>query len=280
MERMGEILSFQQFCEGRRRRATNEALPTADMLPPSSPQPPACPVCKGAGYVRADVPVGHPQFGRALACQCQQAKKNDERRKLLREQSQIDRLEAFRESSFSTFRLWLPSVQEAYKAALQFAQDPQGWLVLAGSNGCGKTHLAVSIAKRCLDEGLITLFAVVPDLLDYLRSTFSPRAEECYDEAFLKMREADLLILDDLGAEANTPWAQEKLFQLLNYRYNARLATVLTTNNVDFAGIENRIRSRLMDRHLVRVVTMDDAQDFRACAQPAGQESNDAIAYR
>ncbi len=232
-------------------------------LPPSLHRAPVCPICKGAGYVRADVPFGHPQFGKALACQCQQAKKHDERRQRLREQSQIDQLVAFRESSFSTFQLWLPGVQEAYEAALQFAQGPQGWLVLAGENGCGKTHLAVAIAKRCLDEGLITLFAVVPDLLDYLRSTFSPKTEECYDEAFMKMREADLVILDDLGAEANTSWAQEKLFQLLNYRYNARLATVLTTNKVGFVGIETRIRSRLSDRRLVRRVTMTEAQDFR-----------------
>lgn len=336
MERVGEILSLQQYREGRRQEAMREPQkprPSADellaryqrhkeqqrkpkgapqivegeilhaevapfspivpaqpiqkreslakghhqmhtpALPPSSCQAPVCPICKGAGYVRADVPFGHPQFGKPLACQCKQAKKNDERRQRLREQSQIDQLEAFRESSFSTFQLWLPGVQEAYEAALQFAQDPQGWLVLEGSNGCGKTHLAVAIAKRCLDEGLITLFAVVPDLLDYLRSTFSPKTEECYDEAFLKMREADLLVLDDLGAESNTSWAQEKLFQLLNYRYNARLATVLTTNKVGFVGIETRIRSRLSDRRLVRVVTMGEVQDFRAYAEPAEREN-------
>ena len=335
MQRVGEILSLQQFREDRRQEATREPpkpRPTADellardprhkdqqqkqsgatpivegeilpasgasfsptvpaqparipesgasgqhqvltpVLPPSSHQAPVCPICKGAGYVRADVPFGHTQFGKPVECRCKQAKKNEERRKLLREQSQLDQLEAFRESSFSTFQLWLPGVQEAYEAALQFAQDQEGWLVLEGPNGCGKTHLAVAIAKRCLDEGLITLFAVVPDLLDYLRSTFSPKAEECYDEAFLRMREVDLLVLDDLGAESNTSWAQEKLFQLLNYRYNARLATVFTTNKVGFVGIETRIRSRLSDKRLVQVVTMGEAQDFRAYAEPAERE--------
>ena len=126
------------------------------------------------------------------------------------------------------------------------------------------THLAVAIAKHCLEEGEIVLFAVVPDLLDYLRATFSPDSETHYDDEFTKMREANLLILDDLGAENSTGWANEKLFQLLNHRYNARLATVITTNKIGLSGIENRIRSRLMDRRLVRVVTMGDAQDFRA----------------
>jgi DNA replication protein DnaC len=225
----------------------------------------ACSICKDAGYLRMDVPVGHPNFGKPVACRCQQARKNDERRKRLREQSQLDTLIAFQDSSFETFQVWLPGAQEAYHAAWQFVHEPKptGWLVLVGDNGCGKTHLAVSIARHCLDEGVITLFAVVPDLLDYLRATFAPDAQEHYDEAFLKMREAELLVLDDLGAEQSTPWANEKLFQLLNHRYNARLATVITTNNLGFAGIENRVRSRLGDRRLVRIVTMDQAQDFR-----------------
>jgi len=224
---------------------------------------PVCPHCKGAGYLRADVPFGHPLFGKPLPCDCKRARVNEERRRLLREQSQIDWLAAFREASFETFHFLLPSVQEAYEEALQFAQQPQGWLVLEGDNGCGKTHLAVSIAKYCLAEGAIVLFSVVPDLLDYLRATFAPNAEEPYDEAFTKMREAELLVLDDLGAEQSTPWANEKLYQLLNYRYNARLPTVITTNKIGLVGIENRIRSRLGDKRLVRTVTMTEAQDYR-----------------
>ncbi len=243
-------------------------------LPPVSDATSACPICKGAGYLRADVPVGHPDFGKPLACKCKQARRNEARRRLLREQSQIDRLEAFREASFETFQLLLPGVQEAYEVALAFAQVPHGWLVFEGPNGCGKTHLAVSIARRCLEDGAMALFAVVPDLLDYLRATFAPDAEEHYDDAFMKMRETELLVLDDLGAEQSTPWANEKLFQLLNYRYNGRLATVITTNKIGFTGIENRIRSRLSDTRLVRVVTLGEAQDFRPRAGQALREQS------
>ena len=120
----------------------------------------------------------------------------------------------------------------------------------------------------------MALFAVVPDLLDYLRATFAPDAEEHYDDAFMKMRETELLVLDDLGAEQSTPWANEKLFQLLNYRYNGRLATVITTNKIGFTGIENRIRSRLSDTRLVRVVTLGEAQDFRPRAGQALREQS------
>jgi DNA replication protein DnaC len=236
--------------------------PCVELPSPVTAQP-VCPRCKGVGYLRADVPVGHPLFGKAQPCACKRARVNEERRRLLREQSQIDWLAAFCEASFETFHFPLPGVQEAYEEALQFARQPEGWLVLEGNNGCGKTHLAVSIAKCCLDEGAIVLFAIVPDLLDYLRATFAPNAEEPYDEAFTKMRETELLVLDDLGAEQSTPWANEKLYQLLNYRYNGRLPTVITTNKIGLVGIENRIRSRLSDKRLVRTVTMTEAQDYR-----------------
>jgi hypothetical protein len=52
-----------------------------------------------------------------------------------------------------------------------------------------------------------------------------------YDELFDKVREAGVLVLDDLGAENATAWATEKLFQIINYRYNYRMPTVITTNH-------------------------------------------------
>lgn len=177
-----------------------------------------CPVCKGMGYTRADVPFGHPDFGRAIKCPCRLKREKERQRQQLLEMSNLDRLEAFREASFATFDLFQPGVREAYQAALAFAEAPIGWLVLAGINGCGKTHLAVAIARHRLDAGDIVLFMTVPDLLDHLRATFVPTAQVTYDDLFQKMREADLLVLDDLGAEHGSPWASEKLFQLLNFR--------------------------------------------------------------
>ena len=234
------------------------------VLPAPQPVPiVSCSLCSDRGYLRADVPFGHPQFGKAVECKCKQARKNEARRQQLREQSKIDHLAAFQEETFESFHFWLPGVERAYEAAKQFAEKPEGWLVLVGGNGCGKTHLVVAIAKCCLEDGATVLFAVVPDLLDYLRSTFAPSAEETYDDEFRKMREVEVLILDDLGSEQSTGWATEKLFQLLNYRYNARLATIFTTNKIGFEGIAPRLRSRLSDRRLVRTITLEDAQDFR-----------------
>jgi DNA replication protein DnaC len=114
-----------------------------------------------------------------------------------------------------------------------------------------------------MDEGMAVRFAVVPDLLAELRETFAPSSETTYNEAFERMRQVELLVLDDFGAQNDTPWVEEELFKLLNYRYNAFLPTVITTNKVGFIGIEDRLRSRLNDRRLVRTITFPYAKDYR-----------------
>lgn len=219
-----------------------------------------CPLCKGAGYLRADVPYGHPNFGKPIACDCKEAERAEKRRMHLRT---ISNLDAFRDKSFKNFNPRVPGMLEAFKLSQDFANDPDGWLLLIGRNGCGKTHLAAAIANQHLAMGSLVLFATVPDLLDHLRATFAPSSTVVYDQLFSSMREAELLVLDDLGSEQNSSWASEKLFQLLNYRYNSRFPTVITTNNLRLQSVDERIRSRLMDKSLVTEVIMDKAHDYR-----------------
>ena len=153
------------------------------------------------------------------------------------------------------------NLEQAFRLALDFAKSPEGWLVLQGVNGCGKTHLAAAIANYRRQAGKPALFVVVPDFLDHLRSTFSPESKVSYDEFFESVRNTPLLILDDFGEQSTTPWAQEKLYQVINYRYNARLATIITTcSSLD--EIENRISSRLVDPRLSLVFNII-APDYR-----------------
>jgi DNA replication protein DnaC len=149
----------------------------------------------------------------------------------------------------------------AFEEAQTFAQNPGGWLILKGGYGCGKTHLAAAIANDAVERGWAVLFTTVPDLLDHLRGAFAPASPVAYDERFEQVRNAPVLILDDLGTESSTPWAQEKLFQIINHRYNARLPTVLTTNH-ELEEIDLRLRSRLVDPDLARIVSIT-APDYR-----------------
>ena len=219
-----------------------------------------CPICLGAGYLRADVPYGHPSFGKPIACECKEAERKAKRRRQLQEMSDLG---AFYDKSFRNFNTGVNGIREAFTCAYEFAQDPNGWLLLIGPNGCGKTHLAAAIANKSLEDGALVLFATVPDLLDHLRAAFAPTSNEVYDQLFSRMREAEVLVLDDLGAQQSSPWANEKLFQLLNYRYNSRFPTVITANSRGLQGIDERIRSRLTDASLVTTVILDRAKDYR-----------------
>lgn len=144
------------------------------------------------------------------------------------------------------------SLDNAFFAAQRFAEQPDGWLVLMGTYGTGKTHLAAAIGhyRAALNDDPI--FAVVPDLLDHLRATFSPTSSVSYDNVFAQIRAAQLLILDDLGTQNATPWAREKLFQVLNYRYETRLPTVITTSS-SLEEIDPRIRSRMLDERVCKL---------------------------
>lgn len=221
----------------------------------------ACTLCRGAGFLRANVPYGHPNFGKALACECKIAERKRQLQQELVATSGILSLEQFEHATFETFNRSRPGVMDGYMKARQFADQPKGWLVMVGPYGCGKTHLAVAIARVRIEAGDMVLIQTVPDLLDHLRSAFSPNAGQGYSELFEQMRNVDLLILDDYGAQNDTAWVTEKLFQLLNYRYNRRLATMITSNKLE--GTDPRLYSRMHARDLVTLVNMQHAGDYR-----------------
>jgi DNA replication protein DnaC len=160
--------------------------------------------------------------------------------------------------TFATFerRASLPpeqqeNLEEALKEALEFAKAPEGWRVFMGVTGCGKTHLAAAIVNYRYQAGKPALFVVVPEFLDHLRSTFSPESKASYDQFFESVKTAPLLVLDDFGEQSTTPWAKEKLYQLINYRYNAQLPTVITTRySLDeiLEEVDSSVSSRLVDR--------------------------------
>lgn len=219
-----------------------------------------CPKCGGVGFVRLDVPVGHPRFGKLWPCDCLVEKRSE---RLINEYSQVSKLEHFSSKTFETFERDIPGVRDAFEQCQSYAMDPDGWLLLIGPYGCGKTHLAAAIANFALtQQRMSAIFLVVPDLLDQLRAAFVPDHDIGYFEQFNTIREIPLLVLDDLGTENATPWAREKLFQIINHRYNMRIPTVITTNR-DIDTLDGRIASRLCDRQVCEWVDLVQVKDYR-----------------
>jgi DNA replication protein DnaC len=258
-----------------------------------------CPICGGMGYVTHDVPVGHADFGKAFPCVCQAAKRRQDRATRLRS---LGNLNALTRHTFATFQIdptrlgpdegylahafasldeprrqslgerHLQQINTAAELAFHYAHgefNATPWLLLKGGYGTGKTHLAAAIANFRVDHGDPVLFITVPDLLDHLRSAFGPSSEVAYDELFEQVRNAPMLILDDLGAESPTAWALEKLYQLLGHRHVTRLPTIITTNTEPDA-FDPRIRSRLLDQSLTRICLLE-LPDRRSPTQTWGE---------
>jgi len=260
MKRIGDILKPFEQPTGPSAKSTVSSSTT-------SGSDEVCPICKGKGFLVYDVPPGHPDFGKIVPCRCTQARIVNQRTRALRAMSNLGALDRMTFDTFMPDGIGLPqairfNLHKAYDLSLEFAREPQGWLVLLGGYGSGKTHLAAAIANYRIALGYTVLFVVVPDLLDHLRATFAPTSTTTFDEQLNATREAPLLILDDLGAHNSTPWAQEKLFQILNYRYNDRLPTVITSNE-RLEDQDPRIVSRLVDVDLSQVYQIQ-APDFRA----------------
>jgi len=224
----------------------------------------ACPICKGAGFVHPRLPSGKPDFSQVVPCRCTQQELEKERQARLQRYSNLGSLSHLTfDNLLPKGRSENPTSQEqfshAYEAAKAFAAEPKGWLILSGPSGCGKTHLAAAIANERLLHGYPVFFITTPDLLDHLRSTFSPDSEIPYDEFFDRVRNAPLLVLDDLGAQSSTPWAKEKLEQLLNHRFNNQLPTVIVTI-VPVEQLEERVRLRLTDPKLCQIYVIEEKQ--------------------
>ena len=179
-------------------------------------------------------------------------------RKMIRpgdEDRHFSNLHLYHLMRFSTFSPMSPLPEEVsnlkrtLQTAQRWAENPDGWLHIMGDFGSGKTHLAASIANELHDRGQGVIFMTVPDLLDYLRLSFNPQSHVRFDKRFHKIMNAPILILDDLRLASATAWAQEKLFQIIDYRYLSRMPTVITSSEV-MENTDPRLTTRLIDRRI------------------------------
>lgn len=252
-----------------------------DDVATEAPSGSVCPHCKGAQWLRSSeaLPPWHPRYKKMIECECLLQKRREKRRQQLLALSGLP--DEHLVLTLQTFRPHVRGVQQAFRATREFINqaseiretseerqrrvvlDRLGWVVLRGPVGVGKTHLAMAVSAVALELGIETLFSTVPDLLDHLRATFAPTSEVIYDELFERMKMAELLVLDDLGTQRSSPWADEKLFQIFNYRYNYRLPTFVTLNERAWNHLDERLQSRMSDVNFVQLVVIRDAQDYR-----------------
>lgn len=134
-------------------------------------------------------------------------------------------------------------------------------LFLTGPVGCGKTHLIVGIARIACALGANPLFVSVPEWFQSLRDSYADSRQTNEHKLLTQLREADLLILDDLGAERSSDWVRERLYLVINDRYVRERPTWVTTNlTVEElnATLGERSVSRLVSDAVVFTLEGDD----------------------
>ncbi len=156
----------------------------------------------------------------------------------------------------------LKSSYAAAKVMAEGAQVPEfdHWLALVAGVDRGKTHLAVAVVRAWLKESRAARYVYVPLLLDNLRAGFDSEVTIA-DQNINFYLKIPLLVLDDLGAEYSTPWVRERLEVIIDYRYEQRLPTVITTN-CSLDELPERISSRLIRYRGDQVVFLMDAPEY------------------
>jgi DNA replication protein DnaC len=270
---------------GNRRRAQAEALKLDDKI---------CPHCHQelqAEWVEFP-PALQRKYGRPgewyyHPCTPECEKKNDQREweitrrdariATLRERSGLSkRMKGYTLENFDPYAS-PPSTVRAVEKVEEYLNN---WdenrelgrgLYLSGDVGTGKTHLAVAVMNELMRRKRVpALFVTVPELLDNLRGAYNDPGRNL-DEWMDTVKNADLLVLDDLGSERPTEWVQERIYVIVNHRYREALPTIFTSN----IGPKD-VATQLGERTASRIIAMCEegidieGDDYRESARNGG----------
>jgi DNA replication protein DnaC len=229
---------------------------------PSVPSP--CPLCDDTGWK----PTDEHGSRRVVRCECWREQVGQHR---LADANIPKRYLHCTLDNFSAYNESLEhAVAKARRVTEAFPVNTRG-LLLEGQPGVGKTHLAVAVLKQVIQASRARgLFYDTRDLLRIIRSTYDPSIRTTELEILRPVMTADLLVLDDLGAEKTSEWVEETMNLIVNTRYNEKRLTIFTSNYQDIPDdtepnsllfrIGHRMRSRLHE--MCEFVQMDGA-DYR-----------------
>ena len=234
----------------------------------------ACGLCDGTGWRPVDEPSG---VRRVVRCDCW--------REQVGQQRLIDASipKRYQHCTLENFLAYNESLERAVGQARRLIEAfpaAHVGLFFEGQPGVGKTHLAVAVLKAIIERtGGRGLFTDTRELLRVIRSTYDPSIRTTELEVLRPVLQADLLVLDDLGAEKTSEWVDETMNLIVNTRYSERRLTLFTSNYPDIPDdtdpnsllfrIGARMRSRL---HEMCDFIVLDAADYRERPTNAGAD--------
>ncbi|MGA7339934.1 MAG: ATP-binding protein [Terracidiphilus sp.] len=227
-----------------------------------------CPICEGVGLVRVVDGAGKWV---SRPCDCQEMEREERRIAAARIPQR------YRDCTLDAYEIYHEadrSLAEALLTARRFVEEyPAGTagkgLLFTGSIGVGKTHLAVGVLQRLVRErGVKGLFCDYRELLKNIQNSYNPQVNTTELELLKPVFAAEVLVLDDLGAQKPNDWVWDTVALVLNTRYNDRQTTIVTTNYLDLpaaagalsdaerAAREPSLGDRIGDRMLSRLAEM------------------------
>jgi DNA replication protein DnaC len=242
-----------------------------------------CIACGGAGW-RIET-----RDGREVAVQCG-CRSSRQREALVRAAGIPAR---YTHCTIDDFEIWEPgdpTLVQARRRTREFVDSwakrpPERGLLFMGAVGCGKTHLAVAALHELVRvRGLRGVYANFIELVQALQLSFDGGGRS-RDEIITPVVEADLLVLDELGAGKMTPWVQDLLYFVINSRYMTKRVTLCTTNFSDFTPsgderlrtvetLADRIGAALRSRlHEMCDLVDIRCSDYRARSAPGRRRS-------
>ncbi|HEX8246685.1 MAG TPA: ATP-binding protein [Pyrinomonadaceae bacterium] len=226
----------------------------------SRQEPAVCEKCFGSGMEIV------PGKG-ARRCDCRKQKSQEKHL----ERTNIPK--RYFDCHFQSYKVTHPSQERAYKFASRLAIDYPAvdrGLLFMGTVGVGKTHLAVSILKALNERGFTCLFYEFGSLLKGIQDSYNPSTQTSELKVLSPVFDAEILVLDEIGASKPTEWVRDTMAHIINTRYNDKKLTIFTTNYMDDRKAEKdetledrigvRLRSRLYE--MCRTVKIE-GQDFR-----------------
>jgi DNA replication protein DnaC len=220
-----------------------------------------CPSCGGTGWELVE--------GRGVRpCPC----KKNARADLLLAQARIPT--RFNHCALDNFELIQPSLHRAMMTTKKFVEEyplVDVGLLYLGRCGVGKTHLAVAALKELITKGINGLFYDFRDLLKEIQDSYNPNTHTSELKILAPVFEAEVLVLDELGASKPTEWVQETMTHVINKRYNEKKVTIFTSNYLDIPlgtsydeTLTDRVGVRLRSRlHEMGRRIMMEGDDYR-----------------
>lgn len=238
----------------------------------------ACSVCGGTGWK----PVEQEGVRRVVRCDCQLETALARRLAAARIPP---RYEHCTFDHFGTNIHENPAFNQSLTAARFRAEgfvrefmpgQTQTGLLFMGPSGVGKTHLGVAVLRGLLEKGVEALFYDFRELLKAIQASYNPVSQTTELQVLAPVLEAEVLLLDDLGAGKPSDWVLETVGHIINSRYNDKRVTLITTNYLDVppTPAEYKLADRIGERMRSRLIEMCEgveiqAKDFRPLGKQA-----------